>query len=481
MKRPKLLPTQFFIASQASSALNLINAIMMLRTFSVSLAVLLLAAFSLYVSSLSAQEIISHDKTESNDRLERLIQAQQQQIEFLQQQLNELKRTVTLQTETKVAKNVAEEARNTEQSPVEDVTHRAKWEKWAPVGDVHPDDKVVTSGQERIKLSISGMVNRAVNIVDDGRDTDAYFVDNDNAESRVTFLGKAKINDDLTVGSKLELTIAPDRAGNVNQIDKEAGDVFEQRWASVGIESKRFGKLSLGKGFTASYGTASRDLSKTNVIAYVNVADTAGGMLFRQENDDSLTDLPINMAFQSYDGLNRRSRVRYDTPEFNGFRLSSSLLTDQRYDGALWWGGQGNGFKAIAGASLADPKIDGADMQYAGSYSMLHDRTGLSLTLSTGLLERETLSDAKNYYTKLGWQKNFFTFGSTAFSVDYNQTKNQPAEDDDGYSIGLAAVQHFEKYGSELYFLIRKYSLDRDLEPEVEDIDVVSLGSRIKF
>ena len=64
---------------------------------------------------------------------------------------------------------------------------------WAPTADVHPDDKVVVSGQERVKLSISGMVNRAVNVVDDGKDTDAYFVDNDNAESRVTFVGKAKV------------------------------------------------------------------------------------------------------------------------------------------------------------------------------------------------------------------------------------------------------------------------------------------------
>ena len=314
-----------------------------------------------------------------------------------------------------------------------------------------------------------------------GKTTDAYFVDNDNAESRVGFLATAKINDDLTIGSKLELTLAPDKAGSINQNNKEAGDVFEQRWASVAAESKRYGKLSLGKGFTASYGTASRDLSKTNVIAYVTVADTAGGMLFRQEDDDALTDLSIAQAFQAYDGLNRRSRVRYDTPTYNGFQLSTSLLTDQRYDGALWWGGQGNGFKAIAAASIADPKIDGADMQYAGSFSVLHDSTGLNLTLSTGLLERDTQSDGKNYYGKVGWLKKFFSVGETAFSIDYNKTENQPAEDDDGYSFGLAAVQHFEKYGSEIFFLYRDYSLDRDFEPEVHDISVISLGSRIKF
>jgi predicted porin len=449
------------------------------RTSSIVLTALL--GVQLFLANLvSAQEkSVDADRIE---RLEQLIKAQQQQLELLQQQLNELKQTAAdAQTEAKEAKSVAEEARETAQPPVEKVDTPDQWEKWAPIADVTPEENVVTSDQERIELKIYGMVNRAVNVVDDGKTTDAYFVDNDNAESRFGFFGTAKINDDLTIGSRLELTIAPDKASDVNQNNKEAGDVFEQRWAAVGAESKRFGKLSLGKGFTASYGTASRDLSKTNVISYVTVADTAGGMLFRQKDDDALTDLSIVESFQSYDGLFRRSRVRYDTPASHGFQLSTSLLTDQRYDGALWWGGQGNGFRAIAAASLADPKIDGADMQYTGSFSVLHDRSGLNLTLSTGLLERDNQSDGQNYYGKIGWLKRFFSFGETALSVDYTKTENQPTENDDAYSLGLAAVQHFENYGSEIFFLYREYSLDRGLEPEVHDINVISLGSRIKF
>jgi hypothetical protein len=344
-----------------------------------------------------------------------------------------------------------------------------------------PDKKIVTSGEDRIKLSISGFVNRAVNIVDDGKDTDAYFVDNDNAESRVNVVGTGKINDDLTLGSRIELTIGPDKAGDVNQNDKEPGDVFEQRITEVSLDSKRFGKLSLGKGFTGSYGTASRDLSQTSVISYVTVADTAGGMLFRQENDDTLTNLQVNQAFQSFDGLNRRSRVRYDTPTYNGFQFSTSLLTDQRYDAALWWGGQGYGFKAIGAASVADPKLDDTSLQYAGSFSLLHDDTGLNLTLSAGLQERDTQDDAGNLYAKIGWITDFFSVGDTAFSIDYGQTENQPAEDSEGYSAGFAAVQFFEEYGTEVYFLYRKYSLDRDIDPDVYDINVISMGTRVKF
>ena len=144
-------------------------------------------------------------------------------------------------------------------------------------------------------------------------------------------------------------------------------------------------------------------------------------------------------------------------------------------------GGQGYGFKAIGAAALADPNKDDTDLQYDGSFSLLHEDTGLNLTLSAGLQERDNQSDAGNLYGKLGWLTRFFSFGETAFEVDYTRTQNQPTENDDGYSVGAAAVQFFEEYGTDIYLLYRLYSLDRDVEPEVHDINVVSIGARVKF
>ena len=105
----------------------------------------------------------------------------------------------------------------------------------------------------------------------------------------------------------------------------------------------------------------------------------------------------------------------------------------------------------------------------------------MNLTLSAGLLERDNQSDPYNYYGKIGWLTRFFSFGQTAFSVDYARSVNLPTDSDDGYSIGAAAVQQFEEYGTEIYLLYRLHSLDRDVEPEVHDINVVSVGTRIKF
>jgi predicted porin len=432
-----------------------------MKAFSFIISVVLLLAVQLFSAGTVAAEEKSVD-AKTIERLERLIKQQQRQLESLQQQLNELKKTATeAQTEAKEAKSVAEEVKTTAQAPLE---------------------KVVTSGGgERVKLAISGQVNRAVNIVSDGKSTDAYFVDNDNSESRVRFDGTTRATDDLTIGSTIELSIAPNKASEVDQNDQETNNVFDERIVEATLDSKRFGKLSLGKGHTASYGSASVDLSGTTVISYATIADTAGGMLFRQTSDDSLTNVRILDAFNSFDGLSRKNRLRYDTPAFHGFRLAGSLISDDRYDAALRWGGQGYGFKAAGAAGFAYPNQDSTDFQYDGSFSLLHEDSGLNLTLSAGWLERDNQGDAQNLYGKLGWLTRFFSFGETAFGVDYTQSLNLPTGRDKGYSIGAAAVQQFEEYGTEVFLLYRLHSLDRDAAPSVHDIHVGSIGARVKF
>ena len=144
-------------------------------------------------------------------------------------------------------------------------------------------------------------------------------------------------------------------------------------------------------------------------------------------------------------------------------------------------GGQGYGFKAAASAAVANTNQDDADYQYDGSLSILHEDTGLNLTLSGGTLERDFQRDPYNFYAKVGWLKRFFSWGVTAFGVDYTRSMYLPTDGDDGYSIGAAVVQPFDAFGTEIYALYRYYTVDRDVEPEVQDINMVSIGTRVKF
>jgi hypothetical protein len=410
---------------------------------------LLFAAQMFYAGAVMAQD------AEKIEQLERLIREQQQQLESMQRQLDELKQTAN------EAKTQAEEAKTAAQAPVE---------------------RAVASGQKRVKLAVSGQVNRMVNVIDDGKNTTGYFVDNDVSNTRVRFVGTAEATDDLTLGTRIEYAVTSNESGDVNQDNESAGDFFNVRWADLTLTSKRFGKLWLGRGDTASNNTSEVDLSKVDVLAYASVADPAAGMLFRESRgDNSLTTIAISDAFNDRDGLSRRSRVRYDTPTLWGFHLAGSLVEDQRSDASIWWGGQAWGFKAAAAAAVADPNNDNADLQYNGSFSILHEGTGLNLTASAGMLDRDSEGDPTNFYGKLGWLANLFSVGQTGFGVDYTRSLNLPTGRDDGYSVGAAIVQQFDEYGTEFYLGYRLYSLDRDVAPSVENMHVGTVGARVKF
>jgi hypothetical protein len=428
---------------------------------------LMLAAGGFYVRPAGAQD------AQTIERLERLIKEQQQQLESLQQQLNQLKQTATeAKTRAEEAKSEAGEATTAVQTKIE---------------ELNAFHNIVSSSPGQVKLGISGQVNRAVNIIDDGKNTDAYFVDNDSSNSRVRFIGTARATDDLTIGSRIEVAVAPNESSRVNQNDEDNGNLnsgdnfLDERYVEVSLDSKRFGKLSLGKGDSASNYSAEVDLSKTDVIAYASIADIAGGMFFRQSNGDSLTDVTVSDAFNDLDGLSRRNRVRYDTPNFYGFTAAGSLISNQRWDAALRWGGQGYGFQAAGAAAIANPNQDNTNYQYDGSFSILHEASGLNLTLSAGLLDYDERNGGSNLWGKLGWLTKFFPVGETAFSVDYGRSTNFPTGTDDGYSVGGAVVQQFENYGTEFYMQYRVYSLDRDVEPSVHSMNVGTIGARVKF
>ena len=62
----------------------------------------------------------------------------------------------------------------------------------------------VVSGTDKIKLAISGQINRALLVSEDGEQTKVFFVDNDNASSRLHFEGSGQINDDLSAGADFD-------------------------------------------------------------------------------------------------------------------------------------------------------------------------------------------------------------------------------------------------------------------------------------
>ena len=404
-------------------------------------------------------------------RLEGLIKAQQQQLErqqqqlqALQQQVGQFKQTVTeTQAQAKEAKAVADEIK---------------------VANLDPVKKAVTSGSEKVKLAISGQVNRAMNVVGDGDNTEAYFVDNGASGSRFRLVGSVKLDEDLTLGTRVELGFSPNASSKVDQDTMDSGDSFDQRYSDVSLESKRFGKIFLGKGDTSSNNSAEVDLSGTDVVQYASIADIAGGMQFVESKGNALSGISVSDAFKDFDGLSRKSRLRYDTPTFYGAHLSTSWISDKRWDASAWWGGKGYGFNVVSAAAMAyintEKNGEDSDWQYDGSLSVLHEKTGLNLTFSAGIQDVDKQDDPSNLWVKAGWRTDLTDYGTTSFGIDYGKSNNLVDGRDDGYSVGATVVQLFNDYGAEFYAQFRVFSLDHD-DKNVQNLNVATVGTRVKF
>ncbi|MBW2514128.1 MAG: hypothetical protein JRE21_06120, partial [Deltaproteobacteria bacterium] len=87
----------------------------------------------------------------------------------------------------------------------------------------------------------------------------------------------------------------------------------------------------------------------------------------------------------------------------------------------------------------------------------------------------DTSRDPVNYYGKLGYK-----FDIHAFAVEYGVTEDLAQKKDTSKNYGVAYVIS-PWNGVEFYGTYRTYELDRKGTSNIEDIQQVMLGTRVKF
>jgi predicted porin len=344
-------------------------------------------------------------------------------------------------------------------------------------------ENFAASGATGIKLKVSGQVNRALLFTDDGNNTEEFFVDNDNSSTRFRFTGSGDVDSDTSVGFNIEVQMESNSTAEVNQLDKTTGgDSFTERKLELYIDSDRLGRVTLGQGDMASNGTAEVDLSGTGVIAYSGVEDFAGGILFNDKATNTLTGINIGDVMNNFDGLSRRDRIRYDTPSFGGFQLSTSAGDNGRWDGAARYKGDFGDVAFEAAAAYSNDDNDNGIID--GSFSLLHKTSGISLTAAAGTVDLDDSTDPRDpmsYYVKLGWQtKNLTPLGKTAFAIDYSYNEDVFVLDGEAEAYGIFMVQNLDRVGTELYAGIRNHEYKAP-GVNVDDVLGVMFGARVKF
>jgi predicted porin len=278
----------------------------------------------------------------------------------------------------------------------------------------------VSSGADRVKVSISGQVDRMEIYGNDGRSSSVRNVDNNISSSRLRFVGEGRINPNTSGGFNIEAQITPNSSANtsltqdspsaVNNFTptggssaNNTGGTFTARQVEAFIQNKTWGGVRLGFGSTATYLVTEVDQSGTLVASYANISDIDGGFSFRQRGSALIPGTTkgtfvraannafgpaVGTVFNYMNGLVRDDRVRYDSPVWNGLQLSSSLVDGGAFDVALRYGAVWEGAKISAAFGFAD--ADGRN------HSAPTNPYGYSTALATspnGPLSSTTIAD----------------------------------------------------------------------------------------
>ena len=115
----------------------------------------------------------------------------------------------------------------------------------------------------------------------------------------------------MTAGTEIEVGFQTNDSDRVSQIEKNGvvDNHFHARHFNLFLDSKKYGRASIGLGWTASGRTSFQDLSNTFVIGRSSVRDMAGGHFFYDSNTGSLSDTTVNEVFDNMNGLGRDDRA----------------------------------------------------------------------------------------------------------------------------------------------------------------------------
>lgn len=419
------------------------------------------------------------------------------------------------------------------------------------------EEKAVTT--DTLKLTFEGWVNRAVQWADNGFHSNTSYISPGNVTSNLQITGMVDPVPDFTLGTQVQLDF--NQNGNASRTsDSSVVDIHlaqtglqsEQgisvRQSEVTADSKTFGKLYLGRGYMASTGVIYyTDLSGT--YFFLHPYSSIGGISFRNDADGTpFNNNPLNpgrtlkpgiLIFESGDGgsiLGRNDRIRYDSPNYYGFNISTShgyqnvgdifdvalkfaaILAGTTIVAQTSWARnytrdyiQGFNFNqnaTVLGASplYRGPKFDttNAAIGILSPFSMSGKQgTGFNVHFSWARRKwkLENQSNGLALQGKVGYLDEFFPIGKTAFVVSVGQWKAMdidfwtnvsplvPGSTGTGGKItllgknwGTGLVQSIDAVGASLYLRYDNYKLTRKhTQDKYRDVNIVYGGAMIKF
>ena len=324
-------------------------------------------------------------------------------------------------------------------------------------------------GNRKVSLTMYGQVNEAVMYWDDGFESNAYQVTNDNSRTRIGFKGDAKITGDWKAGYVIEIGIRSASSKRFTQDEDDVDAGLDLRHSYWHIGSKTYGKVSVGQTGGASESITEINQTQTSSIAkFSDQEDTGLGLGLRQANGNILLDAGTGNPFFTWRRLirdygdqpgegRRYNLVKYDTPEIAGFHGTASWGEDDTWEIGLRYKGEFANLKVAAGIAYGENSEqkssagavgfecsaqtsqvvgrtgkDAECNQFGGSISIVHEPTGLFLNAAGGTATDELIlrsnrfvgvtgaDDESTFWSlEAGIEKKFFDLGKTTIFGQY--------------------------------------------------------------
>ncbi len=326
---------------------------------------------------------------------------------------------------------------------------------------------LLTPAAQAFEAKFSGQVSRMVVMPDDAAGDEIQHVDINWSGSRVRFTGSEEMDNGNEVGFRFEMQFQDNKSSSVDGGTlSSSGQASDFRYQDLYLTAD-WGKISFGKGDGAANGSTEVDLSGTVLSSSSNHQSNWGGYKITPTQNWST-------VFTMFDGLSRQNRVRYDTPNFNGFSFAGSLNQGNatelavRYKGDLLGGKLGAAFFAATAPDIS-ATVDGNDVT-GGSASLLL-KSGLNFTVAISESEPDVGAERDATTFKVGYKT-----GMHAFTIDVGEGENSAGEEGDTTGFTYA---YFPHPGVEVFATVRE--LDSTGVAGAESVDLVAFGGRIKF
>ena len=357
--------------------------------------------------------------------------------------------------------------------------------------------RVMKNSKDQVSLKVTGQFSTEMHMVDDGFSTRVRHQDANYSSSRFRFLADSKVNANLKVRGVAEIAMndarnAPSNARATFNSGRSGNDL-QTRKTELIFTHNQMGRVYIGAGSAGADGVMNINTHGVYSSLPGFMGLIASSHQFK-EDKDTLSGASLGGQFADLDFNSRQQRVRYDTPAVGGFMLTMSHSDRQTVEAALRFSGKMFDSKVKAGIGTAQMSGEGEafDEMYGAQVSMAH-KSGLGFTMGCGFQKRaakvtssagiqETDNDRSGCHTQGHLKRKFNSLGASTIVVEYDRKANMQSHGDVATGVGVNFHQKIDAAALEVWVKYSNYDLEREVgSASVEDIDIISLGTRMKF